>query len=94
MLRALQEGWIAGAGLDAHGIEPLPEDSPFWSLPNVIITPHNEAIRYEFALGFSRWHQQQYGRPVKVDWRAIGGASEISRYLTAEFISAARGWCI
>ena len=58
----------------------------------VIITPHNEAIRYEFALGFSRWHQQHYGRPVKIDWRAIGGASEISRYLTAEFISAARGW--
>lgn len=58
----------------------------------VIITPHNEAIRYEFALGFSRWHQQRYGRPVKIDWRAIGGASEISRYLTAEFVSAARGW--
>ena len=58
----------------------------------VIITPHNEAIRFEFARAFSRWHQQRYGRPVLVDWRAIGGTSEISRYLTAEFVSAARGW--
>jgi phosphoglycerate dehydrogenase-like enzyme len=43
LLRALREGWIAGAGLDAHGVEPLPSDSPFWSMPNVIVTPHNGA---------------------------------------------------
>jgi phosphoglycerate dehydrogenase-like enzyme len=43
LLRALREGWIAGAGLDAHGEEPLPPESPFWDLPNVIITPHNGA---------------------------------------------------
>lgn len=43
LLRALREGWIAGAGLDAHGVEPLPAYSPFWSLPNVIVTPHNGA---------------------------------------------------
>src|SRR5690606_31987477 len=38
--RALSEGWIAGAGLDAHAVEPLPADSPFWTMPNVIVTPH------------------------------------------------------
>ena len=43
LLRALQEGWIAGAGLDAHGTEPLPQDSPFWDLTNTLITPHNGA---------------------------------------------------
>src|ERR671938_76545 len=43
LLRALREGWIAGAGLDAHAREPLPADSPFWDLPNVVITPHNAA---------------------------------------------------
>jgi phosphoglycerate dehydrogenase-like enzyme len=43
LLQALREGWIAGAGLDAHGVEPLPSESPFWSLPNVIVTPHNGA---------------------------------------------------
>jgi phosphoglycerate dehydrogenase-like enzyme len=43
LLRALHEGWIAGAGLDAHSEEPLPPDSPFWTAPNTIITPHNGA---------------------------------------------------
>src|SRR5438093_522114 len=43
LLRALEEGWIAGAGLDAHSTEPLPADSPFWDLPNAIVTPHNGA---------------------------------------------------
>jgi phosphoglycerate dehydrogenase-like enzyme len=43
LLRALEEGWIAGAGLDAHGTEPLPPDSPFWRAPNTLITPHNGA---------------------------------------------------
>ena len=43
LLRALQEGWIASAGLDAHDQEPLPAASPFWDLPNTIITPHNGA---------------------------------------------------
>ncbi|TDW21263.1 D-2-hydroxyacid dehydrogenase [Kribbella kalugense] len=43
LLEALQSGQIAGAGLDAHGVEPLPPESPFWSLPNVVVTPHNGA---------------------------------------------------
>lgn len=42
--RALAEGWIAGAGLDAHAVEPLPTDSPFWRMPNVIVTPHIGSI--------------------------------------------------
>ncbi len=49
LLAALQQGWIAGAGLDAHGVEPLPSDSPFWDLPQVIITPHNGATTAETA---------------------------------------------
>ncbi len=43
LLRALNEGWIAGAGLDAHSQEPLPPDSPFWTTRNTIVTPHNGA---------------------------------------------------
>ena len=58
----------------------------------VVITPMNEAIRHEYALGFSRWHAQQFGAPVKVDWRNIGGTTEISRYLTSEFVSSFRAW--
>ncbi|NCA82862.1 MAG: extracellular solute-binding protein [Opitutae bacterium] len=58
----------------------------------VIITPMNEAIRHEYALAFSRWHAENFGAPVKVDWRNIGGSTEISRYLTSEFTSSFRAW--
>jgi phosphoglycerate dehydrogenase-like enzyme len=37
---ALRDKKIAGAALDVHSEEPLPADSPFWKLSNVIITPH------------------------------------------------------
>jgi phosphoglycerate dehydrogenase-like enzyme len=40
VVRALREGWIAGAALDVFSTEPLPADSELWDLPNVIITPH------------------------------------------------------
>jgi phosphoglycerate dehydrogenase-like enzyme len=44
LVRALREAWIAGAGLDAHETEPLSADSPFWTMPNVIVTPHIGAV--------------------------------------------------
>ena len=40
LLRALRDGWIAGAALDAHYAYPLPPDHPLWHMPNVILTPH------------------------------------------------------
>jgi phosphoglycerate dehydrogenase-like enzyme len=49
LLDALRRGVIAGAGLDAHGVEPLSPDSEFWRLPNVIVTPHNGATTAETA---------------------------------------------
>jgi phosphoglycerate dehydrogenase-like enzyme len=41
--RALREGRIAGAGIDAFAVEPLPASSPLWDAPNTIVTPHNGA---------------------------------------------------
>ncbi|MDX2270337.1 MAG: D-2-hydroxyacid dehydrogenase [Cyanobacteriota bacterium] len=40
LVTALQSGWIAGATLDALWTEPLPAESPLWTLPNLFITPH------------------------------------------------------
>ncbi|HEY9088927.1 MAG TPA: D-2-hydroxyacid dehydrogenase [Anaerolineaceae bacterium] len=40
LLSALQDRKIAGAALDVFAEEPLPQNSPFWKLPNTIITPH------------------------------------------------------
>lgn len=59
----------------------------------VVITPHNEAIRHEYGAAFSRWHLERFGQPVKVDWRNIGGTSEIVRYLKSEMVSSYRAWC-
>lgn len=40
LLKALRDGWIAGAALDTHYAYPLPADHPLWRFPNVILTPH------------------------------------------------------
>ena len=55
----------------------------------VIVTPHNEAIRHEFAKGFSDWHLRHFGTPVMIDWRMIGGTTEIMRYLNSEYRASA-----
>lgn len=54
----------------------------------VIITPHNEAIRQEFERAFARWYRQRTGRTVGIDWRLIGGTTEIARYLEGEYTAA------
>jgi phosphoglycerate dehydrogenase-like enzyme len=40
LIRALQDGVIAGAALDVTDPEPLPEGHALWSTPNCLITPH------------------------------------------------------
>jgi phosphoglycerate dehydrogenase-like enzyme len=44
LLEALKSRTIAGAALDVFEEEPLPEQSPFWELDNVLITPHTAAV--------------------------------------------------
>jgi phosphoglycerate dehydrogenase-like enzyme len=44
LVRALQEGWIAGAGLDVTEPEPLPDGHPLWELATCVITPHIASV--------------------------------------------------
>ncbi len=49
LVQALKKGKIAGAALDVFATEPLPEDHPFWSMENVIVTPHLGGFHDEYA---------------------------------------------
>ena len=44
IVRALGDGTLAAASLDVFQVEPLPADSPLWSLDNAYLTPHIGAI--------------------------------------------------
>ncbi|MDA0348549.1 MAG: ABC transporter substrate-binding protein [Verrucomicrobia bacterium] len=56
----------------------------------IIVTPHNESIRHEFGRGFREWYREKTGKDVVVDWRVLGGTSEIARYLQGEYTAAFR----
>jgi glyoxylate/hydroxypyruvate reductase A len=43
VLACLDDGTLGGVSLDVYATEPLPPDSPFWSHPKVVLTPHNAA---------------------------------------------------
>ncbi|MGZ8198373.1 MAG: D-2-hydroxyacid dehydrogenase family protein, partial [Burkholderiales bacterium] len=48
LIDTLLERRIAGAGLDVYHVEPLPDDSPLRTLPNVVLTPHLGYATQEF----------------------------------------------
>ena len=69
LIKALQEGWIRGAGLDVFDVEPLAADHPFWKLENVLLSPHcadhtatwtDEALQF-FLENFRRY---THGEPL------------------------------
>jgi len=51
LIDALRNKTIAGAGIDAFVTEPLPADSPFWTLDNVLLSPHASGITPEMWEG-------------------------------------------
>ncbi|MFC1958158.1 D-2-hydroxyacid dehydrogenase [Chloroflexota bacterium] len=69
LIRALKEGWIAGAALDVFEVEPLSTDSELWELPNVIISSHAAGStdkRSEHVLGMFCDNLRRYmaGEPL------------------------------
>lgn len=71
LIEALQNRWIAGAGIDVFDIEPLPEDSLFRKLPNVLATPH---------LGYvSQGNYHTYFREAVEDIQAFLSGSPIRK---------------
>ena len=48
MIAALRAGRIRGAALDVFTKEPLPADSPYWDLPNIIVTPHVSSAEEDY----------------------------------------------
>lgn len=67
LVSALENGEIAGAGLDVFEEEPLPEDHPLWDMENVTMTAHmagdfigwKRALTDQFLENFDHWHKGQ-----------------------------------
>ena len=69
-------------------LRPAEEPPPPGARTLVVVSPHNEQIRTEFAWAFDHWHRERYGERVHVAWSVPGGTSEIRRMLQAEFTAA------
>ncbi len=70
LIRALREGWIAGAAIDVTHPEPLPASAEFYDLGNVVITPHISSATfrtYDRAVDFFCSNLQLYlaGQPLR-----------------------------
>jgi phosphoglycerate dehydrogenase-like enzyme len=65
----LRSGQIGGAALDVFTHEPLAPESPYWDLPNVIITPHTSGAMHDYwtplvALFSENLRRLEQGRPL------------------------------
>lgn len=56
----------------------------------VVITPHTESIRQEFGRAFADWYEERTGQRARIDYRVIGGTSEISKFLDSAYTNAFR----
>jgi len=69
LVEMLETGRLLGAALDVFEEEPLPPDSPFWTLPNVIVSPHSASTVVQendrlVELFIENLHRYLDGRPL------------------------------
>ncbi len=69
LVEALNEKRLAGAALDVYPVEPLPESSPLWNMPNVILSPHVAGASEKYNeravdLFIENLHRYRAGRPL------------------------------
>jgi phosphoglycerate dehydrogenase-like enzyme len=77
LLRALDQGIVAGAGLDVVDPEPLPQGHPLWRHPNVIMTSHtagNAPQYWERGIVLFENNLRNY-----LDGKALGNAVDLAR---------------
>ncbi len=70
---------------NTHAAPPADADLPRL----VIVSPHNEQIRYEFSVAFARWHKRMHGTEAVIDWRSLGGTSDIRKMLLSRYTKLA-----
>nr|WP_275589184.1 NAD(P)-dependent oxidoreductase [Paenibacillus sacheonensis] len=75
LIRALEEGWICGAGLDVFEEEPLVSDSPLKRMDNVVLTPHSVCWTSEMYEGL--W--QETTQAVKDASRGLLPSNVVNR---------------
>lgn len=84
LVRALSEGWIAGAGLDVHEQAPLDTEHPLLQMKNVVVTPHIASYSDQFLFNFWRhsvdtaidlinrhWPRDYVNREVQPHWEMV-----------------------
>lgn len=90
LIDALASGGIAGAALDVFDVEPLPADSPLWTMPNVLVSPHRAGDHDEWprdvvALFADNLRRYLAGEPlrnvvdVELGYAPAGRSSGVSR---------------
>ena len=68
LIRALEEGWIAGASLDVFAQEPPRQDNPLLRMGNVVLSPHNASASARFDQARKRRVGQELGLILSGRW--------------------------
>ncbi|RRJ98125.1 hypothetical protein Ga0100231_006955 [Opitutaceae bacterium TAV4] len=77
LIERLRDGSLGGAALDVFEREPLPADSPFWELPNVLVTPHLAGHHAE--VGALLFQQFKLNLARFLDGKALECVADFSR---------------